>query len=67
MKKSICKKFDFIFSLLVAAGSLGTVIAVIITYYTLKEIQKQRIKANQPELVINNGIIGLMVNVISDG
>ncbi len=54
MKKSTRNKFNFAFSLVAAIGSLGTVIAVILTYCTLKEIQKQRIQVYLPELIIDN-------------
>jgi hypothetical protein len=70
-KWALSKKGKTFFSILnkfiIAAASIATVVVVILTKQTLNEIQKQRIIANQPELVINSEIpFGMLTKIEFD-
>lgn len=63
--KKLMKKFwkwikssngKIIFTIITALASIATIMAVFLTRATLIEIQKQRITANQPELVIDTEV-----------
>lgn len=52
LKKPYGYNVKLFFKFITGVGSLGTFIAVIITYLTLAEIRQQRIIGNKPELTI---------------